>query len=183
MNIRLPGFVIAGLYKDLLVIAGEVSVRKVQIKQQVNNKTTKPETSVTTLPKKWYLGNNRKNIVIIVKDISAVFINDEWLSTLGKLLAACKLNLADVAIINCGHNNITFAAIKDALLPQRVFMFDVTTEDIQLPFAIPYYQVQQYGGCTFMTAQGSTLSAGPNTEATAAEKRKLWEKLRVIFTV
>jgi len=78
---------------------------------------------------------------------------------------------------------MAFAAIKEALQPERVFMFDVTTRDIQLPFAIPYYQVQQYGGCTFMTAPGSTLSTGPNTEAVAAEKRKLWEKLKIIFAV
>ena len=87
MNIQLPHFVIAGLYKDSLVITGENPVQPVQMELQVNHKTTKPEAEAALPAKKWYLGDNKKNIIILVKDDSAVFINDEWLGTLGKLLA------------------------------------------------------------------------------------------------
>ncbi len=183
MNIQLPHFVIAGLYKDALVVVEETPAQTNKIKQQVNNKTTKPETPATPPIKKWFLGDNKKNVTILVKDEAAVFINDEWLATLGKLLAACKLNLGDVAIINYHQHAVNFNELKEQLQPQRVLMFDVTTQDIQLSFTIPHYQVQQYGSCTFMTAPGITLSAEANTEMIKAEKTKLWARLRIIFSV
>lgn len=183
MSNQLPNFIIAGLYKDSLVITQEISARPVEIKEQIKDKKINPEAALPVLAKKWFLGDNKKNIIILVKDATAVFINDEWLGTLGKLLAACKLNLGDVAIINYLQNNISFASIKEELKPQRVFMFDVTTNELQMPFSIPNYQVQQYGGCTFMCAPGTTLSSVANTASVVAEKRKLWEKLKIIFGV
>lgn len=183
MSNQLPTFIIAALFKESLVIAQETSTGAFQIKEQVKDNKINPEAALPAPAKKWFLGDNKKNIIILVKDTTAFFINDEWLGTLSKLLAACKLNLGDVAIINYLHNNISFASIKEELKPQRVFMFDVTTNELQMPFSIPHYQVQQYGGCTFMCAPGSTLSSITNTASVVAEKRKLWEKMKIIFAV
>jgi hypothetical protein len=181
MSNRLPNFIIAGLYKDSLVITQETNTSAIQIKEQINDKKINRDAALPVPVKKWFLGDNKKNIIILVKDTTAVFINDEWLATLSKLLAACKLNLGDVAIINYFQNNVSLASIKEELKPQRVFMFDVTTNELQMPFSIPNYQVQQYGGCTFMCASGKTLSSSASTEAIVAEKRQLWEKLKIIF--
>ena len=61
-------------------------------------------------------------------------------------------------------------------------MFNVAGTDIQLPFTMPHYQVQQYGGCAFMTAPADTL-AEITSDTLKAEKRKLWEKLKQIFNI
>lgn len=182
MRTNLPEVVIAGLYKDSLVLAAEKTVPTTATGQQVTNKKEKQEAALPSTLKKWYLGDNKKNIAIIIKDPSAVFINDEWLGTLGKLLAACKLNIGDVAIINHLNTSVKFAALKDQLQPKQILMFDAAMQDLQLPFTIPHYQVQQYAGTTFMTAPAATLSDA-NTEAVKIEKRKLWEKLKLIFAV
>ena len=184
MSTQLPDFIIAGLYKDSLVLAEEAfdESKPTKNRKQVTNKTANVEEATSSTPKKWFLGDNKKNIVILLKDVAAVHINDEWLGTLTKLLAACKLNLADVAIVNL-KQEITFALIKEQLQPQYVLMFDVTTNDLALPFSIPNYQVQLYGGCTFMAAPSITLSADKTTEIIKTEKRNLWEKLKVIFNV
>ncbi len=182
MIINLPEVVIAGLYKDSLVLAGENPKATTAIRQQVTNKKEKQEGSPIPTSKKWYLGDNKKNIIIIIKDPDAVFVNDQWLGTLGKLLSACKLNIGDTAIINHLNTSVEFAALKDQLQPKQILMFDATIQDLQLPFTIPYYQVQQYAGTTFMTAPAATLSDA-NTEAVKIEKRKLWEKLKLIFAV
>ena len=184
MSTQLPGFIIAGLFKDSLVLAEEATEQIMPAKKQVQNTNKSPNHEVTqpTQPKKWFLGDNKRNIAILLKDPDAVHINDEWLGTLSKLLAACKLNLADVAIVNL-KEDYSFADIKQQLQPQNVLMFDVSTSDLSLPFNIPNYQVQQYGGCTFMTAPSVTLSADKTTEAIKTEKRNLWEKLKVIFNV
>jgi len=177
MNIRLSPTVIAGLYKNSLVIAKEL--QQEQLPEQFTNKKIKDGD---VIGKKWYLGDNQKNILILLKDESAVYINDEWLTTLSKLLVACKLNLGDVAIVNYLHYNKPFVQLKDELQPQLIFMFDVTTNDIQLPFTMPHYQAQQYAGCTFITAPQVTLT-GENSDAIKTEKRKLWEKMKIIFKV
>ncbi|CAN5429872.1 hypothetical protein BH10BAC2_BH10BAC2_48530 [soil metagenome] len=184
MSTQLPDFVIAGLYKDSLVLAEEAieESKPAKKREQVTNKTANAEVPPAPPAKKWFLGDNKKNITVLLKDPAAVYINDEWLGTLSKLLAACKLNLADIAIVNL-KPDITFALIKGQLQPRNVLMFDVTTNDLALPFSIPSYQVQQYGGCTFMTAPAITLSADKTTESIKTEKRSLWDKLKVIFNV
>lgn len=182
MKINLPETVIAGLFKDSLVLVEEKSKPAIPADQQVTNKKEKQEATVNAAAQKWFLGDNKKNIAIILKDPYAVFINDEWLGTLGKLLAACKLNIGDVAIINQIKTNIDFAALKDQLQPKHVLMFDTLVQDIKLPFTIPHFQIQQYAGTTFMTAPALTLSDAA-TDAVKMEKRKLWEKLKIIFSV
>lgn len=184
MSTQLPGFVLAGLYKDSLVITEETFEPNVtQTKRkQVTNKTHIPDGAETVTLKKWFLGDNKRNIAILLKDETATYINDEWLSTLTNLLAACKLNLSDVAIVNikAGTN---FSHLKEQLNPQYVLMFDVAPSDIALPFSIPNYQIQKYSGTTFMTAPAITLSLDKTTETIKMEKRNLWGKLKIIFSV
>src|ERR1051326_5766471 len=98
MNIKLPNVVITGLYKDLLVITSQKPLNigpqsREQLQEQFTNKKIKVEEEPLPLNKKWFLGDNKKNITIILRDPSAIYINDEWLATLSKLLAACNLNL------------------------------------------------------------------------------------------
>ena len=180
MKIQLPEVVIAGLYKDALVITQTNPEPKAS--QQVTNKPTKEDITASPPIKKLFFGDNKKNIAILIKDSDAVHINDEWLTTLSKLLSACQLTLEDVAIINFAHQNEIFSSLKETLQPKVVLMFDVTMQDIQLPFTIPYYQVQRYADCTFMTAPIVTLTTDTK-EPTRVEKKKLWEKLKVIFGV
>src|SRR3954465_1158831 len=124
MKIQLPEVVIAGLYKDSLVITQTNPEPKAE--QQFTNKKNKPKDAPLP-PVKKFLGDNKKNIAILVKDNSAVHINDEWLSTLSKLLSACKLTLEDVAIVNQVHQAEIFSSLKETLKPAITLMFDVTT--------------------------------------------------------
>jgi hypothetical protein len=180
MKIQLPEVVIAGLYKDALVITQRNPEPKAL--QQFTNKKTKQKDAAPPSIKKLFLGDNKKNIAILIKDGTAVHINDEWLTTLSKLLSACKLTLEDVAIVNCAHQNEVFSSLKETLKPTVALMFNVTTQDVQLPFSIPHYQVQRYGDCAFMTAPVNTLSTDTQ-EPVRSEKKKLWEKLKLIFNV
>jgi hypothetical protein len=180
MKIQLPEVVIAGLYKDALVITQTDPEPKAS--QQFTNKKIKQDESPAPPIKKLFLGDNKKNVAILIKDNSAVHINDEWLTTLSKLLSACKLTLEDVAIVNYANQNEIFSSLKETFQPKVALMFDVTTQDIQLPFTIPHYQVQRYADCIFMTAPSSTLST-ETQEPVRSEKKKLWEKLKLIFNV
>ncbi len=180
MKIHLSSSVIAALYKDSLVLPDEKSEQTTVSISKINNKISNTSEHSPPDNKKWFLGDNKKNIIILIKDETEVFINDESLATLSKLLSACKFNLEDVAIINHSRYNISFNELKEQLQPKHLFLFDVSMQDIHLPFTIPHYQVQRYAGCCFMTASPITLSTG-NTSNT--EKTKLWEKLKIIFSI
>jgi len=181
MDIQLPPFVLADLYKNTLVLATDAVKVATQPPTQVTQKAA--ETKAEIVPpaqKQWYLGDNKRGIVIVVRDENAVFINDEWLETLSKLLAALKINLADIAIVNTVQTAVDFTRLKE-INARHIILFGVTTEQIQMPFAIPYYQVQNYAGCTILAAPVVTLAPpAQTTDGIKAEKRKLWESLKRI---
>ncbi len=182
MNITLPAFIIADLYKDLLVLPEGTVMQAAQLNLQGTTKNEpekKPGTQKTD--KKIWLGDNKQNIAILVNDDAAAFINDEWLKILSKLLSACKLTLADVVIINYHQHNYSFTQLKKELQPQYIFMFDVSEQQLQLPFTVPHYQLQQYDGCAFLIAPAVTLSAIKDDASIKDEKRKLWDCLKKIF--
>ena len=180
MNIKLPDFVIADLYKNTLVITDEVAVKHLPPGMQITeNEPKKSPETVQTAQKKWFLGDNKKGIVIVARDEEAVFINDEWLDTLSKMLGGLNINLGDTAIVNMHTHPVTFADLKEQLQARHVIMFGVTTQQLQLPFTIPDYQVQNYAGCTLLAAPVTTLAGAANTtDKVKAEKRKLWDSLK-----
>ncbi len=181
MDIQLPSFVLAELYKNSLVIIADAVVPAAKAPVQVTQNAPEIKAEIVQpVQKPWYLGDNKRGIVVVVKDENAVFINDEWLETLSKLLAALKINLADIAIVNIAKESVDFTRLKE-LNAKQILLFGVTTEQIQMPFAIPYYQVQNYAGCTILAAPIVTLAPpAQTTDGIKAEKRKLWESLKRI---
>lgn len=167
-KIQLTAPIIADLYKDNLVLTEDVVPPE---------KIVEPKMS-----KKNFLGNNQKNILVLVHDDEAVYIREEWLLLLTNMLTACKLNIGDVAILNLCHQHYSFTELKSSLSPAYTIMFGVTTEDIGLPFIIPNYQIQHYNECTFVTAPSFQVLTA-NNDAAKIEKSKLWLCLKQIFKV
>lgn len=184
-NIQLPDFVVAGLYKDALVILNDVQA---SVPHTVTPTPPQPEDKIQqpAQPVKpdtpWYLGNNNKQITIVVKDANAVHVNDKHLDFLGKLLSACKLNLGDVAIVNRATKAVDYNQLKEILQPKHLILFDVNAQDIQLPFTVPHYQVQAYGGSSFLLAPSLVMIDGDTQEA-KLEKSKLWLSLKKMFGI
>lgn len=133
-------------------------------------------------PQQWFLGNNGKKITILVCEPDAVHLNEEHLYFLTKILGACQLNIGDVAIVNTLQQSVTINEINKALNPEVCILFGVEPENIQLPFTVPYYQVQQFGSTRFLLAPAFTAF---NEEAADAklEKTRLWVSLKKIFNL
>jgi hypothetical protein len=167
-NLQLPDFLLADLYKTVLVeLEGEVSEQK---------------KGTTLMTKQWFLGENKKHIVILIKDEEAVYLRDEWLKFLTTILSACKLNLGDVAIINYLKKSFSYEELVENLTPEFLLLFDVTAKEIQLPFSVPFYQVQQYDNRTFLIAPSLDKMLGDSQES-KIEKSKLWLSLKKIFHI
>ena len=170
---QLQNFLIPNLYSNVLVITEDE--KKVDISNDSSKEDSKPQEIAFN-----FLGDNKKEIVLIVNEPNAVFLTDECYNFLSNLLAACKLNMADVAIININKQPLTFDAIKTKMKVSFAILFDVNTGEINLPFTIPQYQIQPYNNCKFLVSTSLYNLSQPTQEA-KLEKSKLWVCLKNLF--
>lgn len=179
-NITLPDFILADLYKHSLVVMDD---EKPTAKVLPTIEELLPQTEkIIHQPEKMFLGDNKKGIVIVVKEKDAVYLNDESLNFLSSILGACKLNLGDVAIVNFLTQSFQYVALKEKLQPNFILLFDVAANDINLPFTLPFYQVQQYDHCAILSAPSLQNMLGTTQEA-KLEKSKLWLSLKKMFSI
>ncbi|WP_205513134.1 hypothetical protein [Longitalea arenae] len=200
-NIKLPGFVIADLYRNSLIApegytagseAGAAAVAEPEpVKKEPApvNRAAEPEpVAVKTapapkpadLPPYKSLGNNKKQISVVVNYPNEVFVPESDLQFLTKMLDACKLNMADVAIVNHATAPVVIDRLKTQLQPAFLLLFGVEPDEIQLPINFPSFKEQPYAGTTYLfTPALSQL----NQEGDAAKglKKKLWECLKRMF--
>lgn len=124
------------------------------------------------------LGNNQRRVVIVVENNETLYLPDNQLNFLLGILAACKLTMEDVAIVNIAKNKgVTYKSIELELKAERIILFGVKPTQINLPLEFPIYQIQQYNNQTYLSA--SMLN---NIEEDKAEKAKLWNCLKQIFS-
>lgn len=144
--------------------------------------TQKPTVinTATETPKQWFLGNNGKQITVMVKEDTVPYINDKHLQFLSNVLSACKLNLGDIALVNYINYPLGFDELRAKSNPKIVLVFDLSPKELKLPFTIPVYQVQDYAQCRFLFAPSLTKMEGDHPEA-KAEKTKLWNSLKTLF--
>jgi len=169
MQEQLPAFLIAELYSDSIV----------QITDD-NNLTKTPPKAVATPPKQQYLGSFKKKIVVLVSDASNIYIDDDDLNFLTSILNACKLNISHIALMNFHNNPVNFNHLKNDLQAEYLISFGITALQIELPFTMPDYQVQDYSKCKIVTAPSLNELKQP-TETAKAEKTKLWKSLKKMF--
>jgi hypothetical protein len=170
MKEQLPGFILAGLYNKSLV--------------QVENEMKHPaiDKALFEQPKNVYLGNYERKIIVLVNDSDNIYLGDEQLNFLTGILAACKHNLAHIALININEHHLDFYQLKKELQPEFLIAFGITALQIELPFAMPDYQVQEYSKCKIITAPALTTLNGQTPEAKAG-KTKLWKSLQNMFNL
>jgi len=207
-NIKLPGFVIADLYRNSLIqpsaaegftkampegflpqqeIQVVADAEPVRVETQPVAKTSAPEPVAATKPAQpvdltpyKILGNNKKQITVVVNCPEDVFVAEADLQFLTKMLDACKLNMADVAIINHATAAVTIEKVRTQLQPKYLLLFGVEPDVIHLPINFPSFKEQPYAGTTFLfTPALSQLNQ--NTDAAKGLKKKLWECLKRMF--
>ncbi|MDN3658700.1 hypothetical protein QWZ08_23865 [Ferruginibacter paludis] len=162
-NIQLTPFLIQELFKNSLVESDNPEPVK------------KPDAAASFA----ILGHNRKKIIILVANDETLYLPDEQLNFLLGILSACSLTMEDVAIINTRKNkNITYKAIEQELKGEKVILFGVTPAQINLPIEFPQYQVQAFNSQTYLTA-----AMLPEIQENKAEKARLWNCLKQIFSI
>ncbi len=168
-NIKLPAQTIAALYATTLV--SEINTNKAPLAAPI---------PVSTKVAAWkYLGNNQKHVLIIVQTMDAVHLPDSELSFLTGILSACKLSMADVAILNRqNHPAALYKELVEGFNSKVVILFGLEPAVIDLPLSFPQYQVQPFIGTSYLHAPPLN-----ELENNKEEKMKLWMSLKRIFEI
>jgi hypothetical protein len=177
MKEQLPALVLSELFTNSLVYTGEKIINHTAKKDVAS--ATKKEIPST---QKIYLGNYQKEIIVLANDANNIYLSDENLEFLSGVLSACKLNLADIALINFNKTPVDFNRLKKDMKPKYLISFGINALQMQLPFAMPDYQVQHYADCTIVSAP-ALEQLNQTTQEIKAEKIKLWKSLQKMFNI
>ena len=159
-NVKLPEILISGLYTAPLVCL-----------QNIAGAATSPATELK------FLGSNEKQITILVNVSDAGFLTDKSFAFLTGILNACKLNMADVAVININQStNNNYLNINNITRPKIKLLFGVSPQEIGLPIHFPDFQVQPFNNVTYLCAPDLK-----SIEENKSLKTRLWAGLKSLF--
>ncbi len=159
---QLPPIVICNLYKDSLVDL------HVEI-----DKAAEEDSKIK------FVGGNNKHILLLADNADSAFLTGNEFDFLSGILSACSLNLGDVAIVNLNTINAEdYKIIPEYMQAAVIILFGIESHVLGLPFKIPYFQVQQFKGRTYLFAPRLDVLKN-DTDL----KRKLWEGLKNIFSL
>jgi hypothetical protein len=105
-----------------------------QVLETSSDKPIKPDHEVESVKEEVqksfnYLGENNKYILIIVKEASTNFLKPNDLGFLLKILAAKKLELNDVAILNLEKTKISnFGSLKEFFACNKMITFGINPQ-------------------------------------------------------
>ncbi len=126
-----------------------------------------------------FLGKNERSILLIVDVSGYPFLPDQDLSFLLGVLDACKITMADVALIN-KHNSptLSYESIMQVFNPIKILFFGVQPADLEFPLQFPEYKLQNYNNQVYLSA--------PHLELISSQKDQkvlLWNCLRNLFEI
>ena len=161
-NMQLPAFLYLAMFKNNLV----------------NTALEKNEQFLNSTKKIDYLGGNEKRIIFLSKDNQHKFLSEDNMKFLQGLLVACNLTIMDIAFVNISFTSITYQELTDQLNADIILIFEVTAAELDLPFAIPFFQAQNFQNQEYMLAP-SFEELQKNKEV----RKKLWLCLQKIFNI
>lgn len=166
-QVKLNRELIAQLYQSVLVeLPGNSSIESHVAGQPISGKIKS-------------LGGHKKKICIIVKEQEAVFLKDEQLAYLTRILMACKLTLEDVALINIQDVvQPHYQQLQQQYPSSTCLVFGLSPQNLQLPVDFPFFQLQKIESCTYLFAPALEL-----LEPQKTDREKLWQSLRKQFNV
>ncbi len=126
-----------------------------------------------------YLGSNQKKIALLVNAAEAIYLPDDELNFLLGILTACRLSMADIALVNVSKNaGLLYTDITEQLKAEKIFLFGLDAQALELPLQFPHYQVQQFNNQVYLSS--ASLA---DLQKDKAEKMKLWNCLKKIFSL
>jgi hypothetical protein len=175
-NIELTGVMLSELFRNTLVDNTENKPAITHVRERLKD----PVPPVHKISEGFkYLGNNKKNILLLMKYPDSVYMPEPALQFVTGVLGACKLSLDDVAIINLAVNpDTTYKEVISFFKSRVVMLFDIEPSSIGLPINFPHFQLQAFTGNTFLYSP--SLEEIENNKDL---KTKLWYCLKRLFNI
>jgi len=120
-----------------------------------------------------FLGNNSRNITVLVNDGAHTFLSDEEMHVLTKILEACRLNIGDVAIVNTAAQALPFDHIFGHLATRKAISFGNGT-------GAALFSIAEVAGVPLLTAPALSAMTDHAPDAKPV-KVKLWAQLKQLF--
>jgi hypothetical protein len=122
------------------------------------------------------LGENKKNIVFLVNNPEHKYLPDNEMEMLSNLVIACKLSMSDIALVNYHYNSYPYSQFNNYFKPKIILLFGVSTVAVDIPFTIPFFQIQNFQQQSFLTAPPlADFLENKNL------KKELWISLQKLF--
>ena len=188
----LPAAALVSLFKDTLVLPekeikskeneelalieaiGKEAIATTPVHAVVNEQKATPPAPLK------FLGDHLKQIMVIVNDPSAVHLNETDLGLLSSILNACKLTLADIALINTAQQPLSMHEMLTTLPSQLVLAFDLSATQLKIKLPTTLYKPIVLGDIHILFS--SSLQSMQGADQTAKlEKSKLWNALKLLF--
>ncbi len=191
-NTKLPAAALVTLFKDTLVLP-EKEIKSVESEEKAiitaigkeaiattpANEVVNELKSTTPVAIK-YLGDHLKKIIVLVNDENAVHLNETDLGLLSSILNACKLTLADIALINIAQQPLALHEILITLPSQFVISFDINSAQIKIKLPTTLYKPIILGDTQILFSNSLQSMQGADQNA-KLEKSKLWNALKLLF--
>ena len=158
------------------IIANEPTLAKQEIaSEQVVIRSTEQALKTVNYD---YLGENNKYILILIdQPLKSEIISAKDLLLLEKTLAALKLELRDVAIVNLQQcEELHFKSLKEFFSCNKVLGFGIELAKIGIEKEVPINTVFRIEDCPFLLA--SSLEELSNNQA---QKVVWWSAMKSIF--
>jgi hypothetical protein len=191
-NTKLPAAALVTLFKDTLVLP-EKEIKSVESEEKAIITAIGKEAIATTpanevvnelestipVPIK-YLGDHLKKIIVLVNDENSVHLNETDLGLLSSILNACKLTLADIALINIAQQPLALHEMLITLPSQFVISFDINSAQIKIKLPTTLYKPIVLGDTQILFSNSLQSMQGADQNA-KLEKSKLWNALKLLF--
>ncbi len=162
-NFQIPPTLLPELYKDSLIV--------------LDDKQSKPE--MLNEKKVYFLGDNLKNILILVNNLEILHLNDDDLRFLTGILTACKLTFSDVTVFNTASNlDYNYQKTVDHFKPKLILILGTIHQKFNLPeHSDKYLPIENQNIKLVFGSSLAEISKDVN------EKKALWNCLKQIFEI
>jgi hypothetical protein len=126
-----------------------------------------------------FLGANKKNVLVIVIEQNNAYLADTDLNFLMGILGACKLTMADIALVNCFEKkDMDYKSLGENFSPRKIIFFGTEPSSLDFPLQFPNYQLQKYNHQVYLAAPTLAILAKE-----VSEKKQLWACLKTLFEI
>ena len=115
-----------------------------------------------------------------MNDPESVYLNETDFILLTSILNACRLTIADIALINIGNQKASLHEMLTKLPSLLVIAFDLDAKALKIKLPSTLYKTTPLGETNLLFSAALSTMQGTSLDA-KKEKGKLWTVLKQIF--